>query len=97
MWISAGHSGSFSALRVNGGRNAARDVDTLKRTPPTVIVFMVQDQGQVGDTEKVFRHGARSETRRIAETIADLTTGYNLLGTFKVPTQDRELQVWRRR
>ncbi len=23
LWISAGHSGSFSALRVNGGRNAA--------------------------------------------------------------------------
>ena len=75
----------------------ARDFETLRRTPPAVIVFMVQDPEQVSGTEKVFRHGAASETRRIATAITDLTsTDYHLLDSFKVPSEGRELQVWKR-
>ena len=70
-----------------------RDARTLVQNPPSVLVRLVESEGQLQWSEWLYRDGKRSGTREIIAAMDRITPRYRLLETFAVPGYGATLQV----
>ncbi|NJK91022.1 MAG: hypothetical protein HC904_03810 [Blastochloris sp.] len=75
---------------------AIQDANTLRQSPPKIIVEMVIREKVLRDQEISFRGSALSGQRDIIQTISSLTQNYQLLGEFKKAPFYSPVRIWLR-
>ncbi len=71
-----------------------RDIATLFKSPPDVIVEMCLIPEDVDYVEGNYRGGKKSAQRLMIDTLSQLTKQYTLASEFKTPPFGRPIQVW---
>jgi hypothetical protein len=70
-----------------------RDVQTLLRDPPTVILRMIRPESSLLRDEQLYRAGGASGVRRIEAALDELSVKYRVLETAEVPNTKAKLLV----
>ena len=70
-----------------------RDARTLIEHPPSVIVRLVQPEELVRFEERYFRGSRPSGGRKIIAAMDQLSPGYRLLETIKLPGSGQDLRI----
>jgi hypothetical protein len=70
------------------------DAARVREHPPDAIVYMKDDEEALRKDEEVFRAGARSGSRDVAQAIEQAARRYQKLGPFAVPGSSRTIEVY---
>src|SRR5207253_6490672 len=75
-------------------RIAVCDAEAVRAHPPAVIISMDLSEEVYAAQEAQFRNSQPSGQRKMAQALAALTPGYNLVGEFQAPGQLFPSHVW---
>lgn len=73
---------------------AIDDAQTLRSSPPAVVVAMVMPPGAYRRDEYFFRDGQPSGQRKLWTTIQELVRGYQVVGKYRTPGSGLWIVVW---